>query len=297
MKLLQSKGPLACSVMMGTIAILKYTSLAPQSWGCIAFSIWLLFAISKGWSSMQTADKNLLAWGWLSVAAFNCFTRADPSFRVTVFWHNKGFFHGIALQSFTLNCMIELMETYSCLHQTVLLWGVSSHKAETFFVRLMSILTQGWGDVYYFCGSRLEYCACDMRWNYEGWIKAFILWNFVLSVSVGLQKLAIQAGLKGLLPGEPEDRDLSSISSSPVSDTSTGLCAKCTPRNLQIPHSLASSLPLAHRCNLSYTLEFCIMYVNTLRPSRISFQLALSSSLVFLQIGTLACHESAVEQA
>lgn len=67
---------------------------------------------------------------------------------------------------------------------------------------LRCFLWQGWGDVYYFCGSKFEYCKCDMRWNHEGWIKAFILWNFVLSVSVGMQKLAIQAGLKGLLPGE-----------------------------------------------------------------------------------------------
>lgn len=84
MKSFISKGMLACSVMMGTTALLTYTSYAPQSWGCLAFSIWLLFAISKGWRNMQTADKNLLAWGWLSVAAFNCFTRADPSFKASL---------------------------------------------------------------------------------------------------------------------------------------------------------------------------------------------------------------------
>ena len=70
--------------------------------------------------------------------------------------------------------------------------------------------------MYYFCGSKLEYCGCDMRWNTEGWIKAFILWNFVLSVSVGLQKLAIQAGLKGLLPGESSPPHLSTASFSQI---------------------------------------------------------------------------------
>ena len=33
-------------------------------------------------------------------------------------------------------------------------------------------------------------------------MKAFILWNFVLSIAVALQKFIIQAGLKGLLPGQ-----------------------------------------------------------------------------------------------
>lgn len=61
---------------------------------------------------------------------------------------------------------------------------------------------QGWGDVYYFCGEKLEYCTCDMRWNLQGWSKAFILWNFILSAAVAAQKLCIHAGLKGLLPGK-----------------------------------------------------------------------------------------------
>lgn len=41
-----------------------------------------------------------------------------------------------------------------------------------------------------------------MRWSALGWAKAAIVWNFVLSAALGLQKLAIQLGLKGLLPGE-----------------------------------------------------------------------------------------------
>ena len=60
---------------------------------------------------------------------------------------------------------------------------------------------QSWGDVYYFCGPDLRFCTCDFRWNLAGWCKALVLWNFVLSSALGLQKLAIRLGLDGLLPG------------------------------------------------------------------------------------------------
>ena len=64
------------------------------------------------------------------------------------------------------------------------------------------MLTQDWGDVYYFCGSDYYYCRCDFTWNAEGWAKAFILWSFVVTASLGLQKLVIHSGLHGLLPGK-----------------------------------------------------------------------------------------------
>lgn len=62
-------------------------------------------------------------------------------------------------------------------------------------------LSQGWGDIYYFCGSHMQYCEPSFNWNLWGWAKAVIMWNFVLSSALGLQKLAIQFGLDGLLPG------------------------------------------------------------------------------------------------
>ena len=68
--------------------------------------------------------------------------------------------------------------------------------------KVANCVSQGWGDVYYFCGSNMDFCNCSMQWNYRGWLKAIILWNFVLSASVALQKLIIQAGFKGLLPGQ-----------------------------------------------------------------------------------------------
>jgi hypothetical protein len=58
------------------------------------------------------------------------------------------------------------------------------------------------GDVYFFCGPQMQYCTCGFRWNVAGWAKAFILWNFVLSAALGVQRLIIQLGLCGLLPGE-----------------------------------------------------------------------------------------------
>ncbi len=65
------------------------------------------------------------------------------------------------------------------------------------------VCPQGWADVYYFCGRRLQYCTCGFRWNARGWAKAYILWSFVLSSAAGLQRVVIQLGLNGLLPGAP----------------------------------------------------------------------------------------------
>lgn len=58
------------------------------------------------------------------------------------------------------------------------------------------------GDVYFFCGPKMQYCTCNFRWNIAGWYKAFVLWNFVLSTALGVQRLIIQLGLCGLLPGK-----------------------------------------------------------------------------------------------
>lgn len=59
------------------------------------------------------------------------------------------------------------------------------------------------GDVYYFCGSRMQYCTCSYRWNLAGWGKAAVLWAFVLSTVFGMQRLLVELVLQGLLPGEP----------------------------------------------------------------------------------------------
>lgn len=58
------------------------------------------------------------------------------------------------------------------------------------------------GDVYYFCGSRMQYCTCSYRWNLAGWGKAAVLWAFVLSTAFGVQRLLVELVLQGLLPGE-----------------------------------------------------------------------------------------------
>ena len=64
------------------------------------------------------------------------------------------------------------------------------------------LFCQGWGDIYFFCGRQQQYCTCDFRWNGAGWCKALSVWSFVLSSALGVQKLAIQVGFGGLLPGE-----------------------------------------------------------------------------------------------
>ena len=60
---------------------------------------------------------------------------------------------------------------------------------------------QSWGDVYFFCGPEMQYCTCDLEWNLDGWLKALVLWNFVLASVLAVQKLIIAVGLNGLLPG------------------------------------------------------------------------------------------------
>ncbi len=80
-------------------------------------------------------------------------------------------------------------------------WGVTSAIAFLNFLHLDPEF-EGWGDVYFFCGRRLQYCSCNFRWNAYGWAKATVLWNFVLTAALGAQRLATQVGLNGLLPGE-----------------------------------------------------------------------------------------------
>jgi len=81
------------------------------------------------------------------------------------------------------------------------LWGVFSAVSFLNYLQFDPEF-QGWGDVYFFCGRKLQYCTCGFRWNLLGWVKATVLWNFVLSSALGLQRFAIQVGLNGLLPGE-----------------------------------------------------------------------------------------------
>lgn len=38
---------------------------------------------------------------------------------------------------------------------------------------------QGWGDVFYFCGSRFQFCRCDLHWNNLGALHAPALAHFL----------------------------------------------------------------------------------------------------------------------
>ncbi|CAD7698420.1 unnamed protein product [Ostreobium quekettii] len=85
--------------------------------------------------------------------------------------------------------------------QLGVLWGAASAYSFVAFLHKETSF-QGWGDVYFFCGPLHEYCTCGFRWNLLGWWKAVTVWNFSIASAVGLQKLALQLGLGGLLPGE-----------------------------------------------------------------------------------------------
>ena len=80
-------------------------------------------------------------------------------------------------------------------------WGCLSIAAFAHFLWRHPSFTS-WSDVYFFCGPNLEFCSCNLDWNTEGWMKAIVLWNFVLSSTLALQKLLIEVGLQGLLPGQ-----------------------------------------------------------------------------------------------
>ena len=74
---------LSCILVYAILASSIQSNFAPLSWGQSSFCIWLLFALSKGWTAMQRSDRYHLCWGWLSVAAFISFVGVyDTSFKV-----------------------------------------------------------------------------------------------------------------------------------------------------------------------------------------------------------------------
>lgn len=83
-------------------------------------------------------------------------------------------------------------------------WGLASTIAFATFLQTDRSF-KGWADIYYFCSSAQEplvYCSCDLSWSWSGYRKFLIIWNFVLSVALGVQKLVVTFLLDGLLPGE-----------------------------------------------------------------------------------------------
>ncbi|KAL4531410.1 hypothetical protein Ndes2526B_g04468 [Nannochloris sp. 'desiccata'] len=85
--------------------------------------------------------------------------------------------------------------------QRLLMWAMFSIGSFAHFLKADPEFT-GWSSVYYFCGPKYEYCTSTFRWNLPGWRKAIVLWNFCLSTALAFQRLAIEYGLGGLLPGE-----------------------------------------------------------------------------------------------
>lgn len=87
------------------------------------------------------------------------------------------------------------------LERRLFMWAMFSIATFAHFLKADPDFT-GWSSVYYFCGPKYEYCSSTFRWNLSGWRKAIVLWNFCLSFALALQRLAIELGLGGLLPGE-----------------------------------------------------------------------------------------------
>jgi hypothetical protein len=85
--------------------------------------------------------------------------------------------------------------------QRLMLWGMFSILSFASFL-LSDPTFRDWSSVYYFCGQAMEFCTPGYRWNLRGWRKAASLWNFTLSTALAAQRLAVEGGLGGLLPGE-----------------------------------------------------------------------------------------------
>lgn len=85
--------------------------------------------------------------------------------------------------------------------QRLVLWAIFSLGSFAHFVASDPTF-QGWASVYYFCGPQYQYCTSTFRWNMRGWRKAASLWNFCLATALAVQRLGVEAGLGGLLPGE-----------------------------------------------------------------------------------------------
>lgn len=86
----------------------------------------------------------------------------------------------------------------------IIFWAAASILAFVAFLKADSSF-RGWSDIYYFCSSAnksVDYCTCDLSWNWNGYRKFAIIWNFVLTAALGVQKLVVTFLLDGLLPGE-----------------------------------------------------------------------------------------------
>ncbi|EFN60184.1 hypothetical protein CHLNCDRAFT_133698 [Chlorella variabilis] len=88
--------------------------------------------------------------------------------------------------------LTPLLRTYLYGTSAALLWMLHLNPKEF----------QSWEDVYFFCGEQYQNCSSTFRWNSRGWMQALVLWNFVLSSALLVQKFVIAWGLGGLLPGE-----------------------------------------------------------------------------------------------
>lgn len=162
----------AVALFSGLAAYSAWVIPSPVSWALVSVWMWMLYGSLRQWH-LTNWDKRQLLWGIGSAVALLAFFSSDPDFQVGV-------------------CRAASVRMRPC------------KKHHELYKSLVTL--QGWGDVYFFCGAKMQYCTCRFQWNLAGWHKAAVLWSFVLSAALGAQRLAIQLGLNGLLPGRCRGR-------------------------------------------------------------------------------------------
>ncbi|KAJ9531800.1 hypothetical protein QJQ45_021951 [Haematococcus lacustris] len=138
---------------------------SPRAWGHSSICVWLASIVSGGWQRMGPWDRRCAGFGLLTAGLFLHFLHLDPSYQ------------------------------RSSLGRP----GTAQLRAQ--YRKVAGYCVQGWADTFYFCGRELQYCNCNFRWNLMGWYKAYVLWSFMLTWALGVQRIIIQLGLNGLLPG------------------------------------------------------------------------------------------------
>ena len=138
--------PVIALAVVGVATALRIDTepLSPPSWAILSILVWLAYVVLAG-GRLDVWSKRQLGFGIFCSLCFLSFLRFDPDFRVSAFVpalrsspFRPGFFP-------------------SCMENTCA-------PPEP----LTCAPPQGWGDVYYFCGSRLQYCTCNFRWNALG---------------------------------------------------------------------------------------------------------------------------------
>lgn len=176
---------------------------APATWALAAAGAWAGYLLLRPRAQpLGGSDQLLVLWGFASALGLLSFLKSDPTFQVSTGLGFSGFPVKRAVQMAavcTVQCTASCRRRAHCASSGASM--ASPNRAPLTASRRRPAPPQGWGDVYFFCGRDLQHCNCDFQWNARGWRKAAVLWNFVLSAALGAQRLLVQVGLDGFLPG------------------------------------------------------------------------------------------------